>query len=120
MVAGKVFAADLDHTARSDIPYEFLCPFFRISVIAGRHIINILQKRRIRFCKSLDRMDFHPRNARAIRKYPGVARLTFHPIQTFAEPDPSLLKNIYYMASSNDAYAKKWAKKFVRDIGASG
>jgi predicted short-subunit dehydrogenase-like oxidoreductase (DUF2520 family) len=46
-----------------------------------------------------------------------VARLTLHPLQTFAEADASLLKNIYYMASTKDIYAKKWAKKFVQDIG---
>jgi predicted short-subunit dehydrogenase-like oxidoreductase (DUF2520 family) len=49
-----------------------------------------------------------------------VARLTLHPIQTFAEADAKLLKNIYYMASSDDAYAKKWAKRFVKDIGGIG
>src|SRR5205085_12659527 len=60
------------------------------------------------------------RESRILPYRAGVARLTFHPIQTFAEADPSLLKNIYYMASSDDAYAKKWAKKFVRNIGGSG
>ncbi len=50
-----------------------------------------------------------------IRK--GIARLTLHPIQTFPSADPSLLKNIYFMASSDDNVAKKWAKKFVRNIG---
>ena len=49
-----------------------------------------------------------------------TSRLTLHPMQTFAEADASLLKNIYYMASSNDTYAKKWAKKFVKDIGGDG
>ena len=49
-----------------------------------------------------------------------VARLTLHPIQTFAEAGPALLKNIYYMSSSNDKYAKKWAEKFVKNIGGSG
>ncbi len=50
----------------------------------------------------------------------GVARLTLHPMQTFAEADESLLENIYYMASSRDVFAKKWAKKFVQDIGGNG
>jgi len=49
-----------------------------------------------------------------------LARLTLHPIQTFSEADRMLLKNIYYMSSTNDAYAKKWAKKFVNDIGGEG
>jgi predicted short-subunit dehydrogenase-like oxidoreductase (DUF2520 family) len=49
-----------------------------------------------------------------------ISRLTLHPIQTFAEIDSSLLKNICYMASSEDEYAKKWAVKFVKDIGGSG
>jgi predicted short-subunit dehydrogenase-like oxidoreductase (DUF2520 family) len=48
------------------------------------------------------------------------ARLTLHPIQTFPKADTKFLKNIYYMASSNDAYAKKWAAKFVKDIGGEG
>jgi predicted short-subunit dehydrogenase-like oxidoreductase (DUF2520 family) len=46
-----------------------------------------------------------------------TSRLTLHPIQTFSKPDANLLANIYYMASTGDAYAKKWAKKFVKDIG---
>jgi predicted short-subunit dehydrogenase-like oxidoreductase (DUF2520 family) len=50
----------------------------------------------------------------------GVSRLTLHPIQTFAEADISLLNNIYFMASSNDPFAKKWAKVFVKDIGGKG
>jgi len=50
-----------------------------------------------------------------IRK--GVTRLTLHPIQTFAKADPSLLKNIYFMASTDEASARKWAAKFVKDIG---
>ncbi len=50
----------------------------------------------------------------------GVARLTLHPIQTFADADASLLKNIYYMSSSNDEYAKKWAATFVKNIGGRG
>ncbi len=49
-----------------------------------------------------------------------ISRLTLHPIQTFAEASPSLLKNIYYMSSSEDAYAKKWAETFVKNIGGSG
>jgi predicted short-subunit dehydrogenase-like oxidoreductase (DUF2520 family) len=47
----------------------------------------------------------------------GVSRLTLHPIQTFSEADPKLLKNIYYMVSTQDSYAKKWAKNFVKQIG---
>jgi predicted short-subunit dehydrogenase-like oxidoreductase (DUF2520 family) len=50
----------------------------------------------------------------------GVARLTLHPVQTFSKADASLLKNIYYMSSSNDIFAKTWTKKFVKDIGGSG
>lgn len=53
-------------------------------------------------------------------KRTSVARLTLHPIQTFAEADGSLLENIYYMASTGDAYAKSWAKRFVKDIGGNG
>jgi predicted short-subunit dehydrogenase-like oxidoreductase (DUF2520 family) len=49
-----------------------------------------------------------------------IARLTLHPIQTFPKANAKLLKNIYYMASTKDAYAKKWAKKFVNDIGGDG
>ena len=53
-------------------------------------------------------------------KRSSVARLTLHPIQTFAKADGSLLENIYFMASTNDAFAKSWAKKFVKDIGGNG
>jgi predicted short-subunit dehydrogenase-like oxidoreductase (DUF2520 family) len=49
-----------------------------------------------------------------------TSRLTLHPIQTFSKAHPKLLKNIYYMASTDDAYAKKWAKRFVKDIGGEG
>jgi len=60
------------------------------------------------------------RESTILPKRSRVARLTLHPIQTFAKPDGSLLENISYMASTSDAYAKTWAKKFVKDIGGNG
>jgi predicted short-subunit dehydrogenase-like oxidoreductase (DUF2520 family) len=49
-----------------------------------------------------------------------IARLTLHPMQTFAAADALLLQDIYYMASSKDTFAKTWAKRFVKDIGGNG
>jgi len=51
---------------------------------------------------------------------PGVMRLTLHPIQTFSKPDPVLLQDIYWMASSNERYAIQWARKFVAEFAARG
>jgi len=49
-----------------------------------------------------------------------IARLTLHPIQTFPHPDPDLLKGIYYMASTDDRFAKTWANAFVKRMHGKG
>ena len=50
----------------------------------------------------------------------GVSRLTLHPIQTFSKPDANLFRGIYWMASSDDPKAIRWARKFVADLGGKG
>ncbi len=50
----------------------------------------------------------------------GVARLTLHPIQTFPKPDAGLVKGIYWMASSDDPAAIRWARQFVASLGSRG
>jgi predicted short-subunit dehydrogenase-like oxidoreductase (DUF2520 family) len=47
----------------------------------------------------------------------GVVRLTLHPIQTFPKASPELFEGITWMASSEDAAAIKWARKFVKELG---
>ncbi len=51
---------------------------------------------------------------------PGVARLTLHPIQTFPVPSGHLLRDIYWMASSDDREAIRWSSKFVKGLGGNG
>ena len=50
----------------------------------------------------------------------GVMRLTLHPIQTFPKPDADLLRNIYWMASSNEPHAIRWARQFITNLGGKG
>src|SRR5665213_1186511 len=50
----------------------------------------------------------------------GIDRLTLHPMQTFSEPNGDLLRGIYWMASSGNASAIRWARKFVTDLGGKG
>ena len=49
-----------------------------------------------------------------------VHRLTLHPIQTFPKSDAGLFRGIYWMASSADADALKWAKQFTKALSAKG
>jgi predicted short-subunit dehydrogenase-like oxidoreductase (DUF2520 family) len=51
---------------------------------------------------------------------PGVARLTLHPIQTFPEPSGHLLRGIYWMASSSNREAIRWANEFTKGLGGNG
>jgi predicted short-subunit dehydrogenase-like oxidoreductase (DUF2520 family) len=53
-------------------------------------------------------------------KQPGVMRLTLHPLQTFSKPEAALLRGIYWMASSDDPKAIRWARQFVADLGGKG
>ncbi len=53
-------------------------------------------------------------------KRKGVARLTLHPIQTFSEPNGDLLREIFWMASSDSPSALHWARQFVADLGGKG
>lgn len=52
-------------------------------------------------------------------KLPDVARLSLHPIQTFALADPDLFVGTSFMASTRDKYAEQFAKSFVRELGGS-
>jgi predicted short-subunit dehydrogenase-like oxidoreductase (DUF2520 family) len=51
---------------------------------------------------------------------PGVARLTLHPIQTFAKPSGHLLRDIYWMASSDSREAIRWSNQFTKGLGGNG
>jgi predicted short-subunit dehydrogenase-like oxidoreductase (DUF2520 family) len=50
---------------------------------------------------------------------PRIATLTFHPIQTFAEPSPNLFREITFVASSESASAIRWAQAFAEALGAT-
>jgi predicted short-subunit dehydrogenase-like oxidoreductase (DUF2520 family) len=50
----------------------------------------------------------------------GLMRLVLHPMQTFPKADATLLKGIYWMASSDDPRAIRWAKQFVTAMGGKG
>jgi predicted short-subunit dehydrogenase-like oxidoreductase (DUF2520 family) len=52
--------------------------------------------------------------------HPGVARLTLHPIQTFTEPSGHLFRDIYWMASSSNRDAIRWADQFTKGLGSNG
>jgi predicted short-subunit dehydrogenase-like oxidoreductase (DUF2520 family) len=49
-----------------------------------------------------------------------VMRLTLHPLQTFPKADSALLQEIYWMASSENAAAIRWAKKFTSEFAPKG
>jgi predicted short-subunit dehydrogenase-like oxidoreductase (DUF2520 family) len=49
-----------------------------------------------------------------------LMRLTLHPLQTFPKADSALLQEIYWMASSEDAAAIRWAKKFTSEFAPKG
>ena len=51
---------------------------------------------------------------------PGVARLTLHPIQTFPVPSGHHLRGIYWMASSSNREAIRWANEFTKSLGSNG
>ncbi len=51
---------------------------------------------------------------------PSVSRLTLHPIQTFTKPSGHLLRGIYWMASSDDPSAIRWASQFTKGLGGNG
>src|ERR1017187_3131933 len=53
-------------------------------------------------------------------EHPGVVRLTLHPLQTFPKPDPALIREIYWMASSDEAGAIRWARKFTSEFAPKG
>ncbi len=52
-------------------------------------------------------------------KQKGISRLMLHPIQTFATIDTSLLRDITFGAETSDDFALKFAKQFIKVIGAS-
>ncbi len=58
--------------------------------------------------------------ATALPQREGMMRLVLHPMQTFPKPDAALLKGIYWMASSDDPRAIRWAKQFVTAMGGKG
>ena len=47
----------------------------------------------------------------------GVARLTMHPIQTFAGKDPTLFADANFMVSSGEPSAIRWGRRFARALG---
>ncbi len=51
---------------------------------------------------------------------PGVSRITLHPIQTFPKPSAHLLRDITWMASSDDPASIRWAKRFTSALGGGG
>lgn len=93
-----------------------------ILIVATRDdAIADVSRRALNACTQTPKIIVHLAGSQSPAILPnGVARLTLHPIQTFPKPDDSLLSGIFWMASSDDEKAIRWARQFVRSIGGRG
>jgi predicted short-subunit dehydrogenase-like oxidoreductase (DUF2520 family) len=94
-----------------------------IIIAAKDDAIEDVARRAVKAATSQLRLILHVSGSRTSAILPDrseSSRLTLHPIQTFSKSDADLLHGIYWMASSDNPAAIRWARQFVADIGGKG